>query len=110
LPEVEGSRFRRLAENERLIREANEEAELVAVDEAGRRAHLELVEVEFACACGRPDCRETIVMSVAEYEAAHEAPHRFVVAPGHETPPVERVVERRAEYDVVEKRPAYRDS
>src|SRR5579884_1129660 len=86
LPQMEASRLRRVAENERFIREANEEAELVAVDEAGRKAHLDSVEVEFHCACGRPECDDTIVMSVAEYLSVHEAPHRFVVAPGHDTP------------------------
>ncbi|HZU20707.1 MAG TPA: hypothetical protein VE982_05780 [Gaiellaceae bacterium] len=105
---MEGSRFRRLAENERLIRDANEEAELVAVDEAGRKAHLDAVEVEFFCACGRADCEETIVMSVAEYSSVHEMPNRFVVVPGHETPEIERVVERHDTYVVVEKKPEYR--
>lgn len=106
-PSVERSRFQRLAENERLIREANEEAELLALDEAARLGHLEEMEVEFFCACGRAACEETILMTVAEYAAVHHAAHRFVVTPAHETLEVERVVERHETYLVVEKRPEF---
>lgn len=85
----------------------NEEAELVALDDDERREHLETTEIEFFCACGRADCDETILLTAAEYAAVHEVPHRFIVAPGHETPEIERIVERHPAYDVVEKRPSY---
>jgi hypothetical protein len=100
-------RLDRLADNERRIREANEEAELVARDAAGRATQRESPEVEFYCACGREHCDDTILLTVAEYEAIHRLPHRFVVVPGHETEAVERVVERHPGYLVVEKRPRY---
>jgi hypothetical protein len=48
------------------------------------------------------------VMSVFEYEAIHEKPDRFIVAPGHVTETVERVVEHHETYDVVEKRQEFR--
>jgi hypothetical protein len=102
------SRFNRLAENERVIREINEEAELLARDQDESRDHLAATEVEFYCACGRADCTATIVMSVLEYETIHEKPHRFIVAHGHVTEPVERVVEHHETYDVVEKRQEFR--
>lgn len=101
------SRFKRLAENERLIREINEEAELLARDQDESRDHG-ATEVEFYCACGRADCTATIVMSVLEYQAVHEKPHRFIVAHGHLTEPIERVVEHHVTYDVVEKLPEFR--
>ncbi len=100
-----GSRLNRLAENERMIREVNAEAALVAQDEV---ADPDEAEVEFFCACGRADCDERILLSVAEYESAHRAPHRFIVVPGHETPAVEQVVERHPTHLVVEKRPDHR--
>jgi hypothetical protein len=34
----------------------------------------------------------------------HARPHRFVVAPGHVEDAVERVIEHRPGYDIVEKR------
>jgi hypothetical protein len=102
-----GSRFNRLADNERLLREINEEVELLALDEAEHRRRVDETELEFHCACGRADCHETLLLTVGEYAAVHEAPHRFVVVPGHETPEVERVVEEHPSYYVVEKRPEY---
>jgi hypothetical protein len=101
------SRFNRLAENERVIREINEEAELLALDQNESRDRLGATEVEFYCACGRADCTATIVMSVREYQAVHEKPHRFIIAPGHLTEPIERVVEHHGTYDVVEKLPGF---
>ncbi len=44
------------------------------------------------------------------YQAVHAVPDRFVVEPGHETAAIERVVERQAEYFVVEKRPDAEDA
>ena len=42
-------------------------------------------------------------MSVEAYEAVRASPRRFLVLEGHETPEVERVVERHPAYVVVEK-------
>jgi hypothetical protein len=97
-------RFDRLADNERKIRETNEEAERIARDNQEREGHRRSQEVEFLCACGRADCDETILLSVHEYEDAHTKLHRFVIVPGHETPAVERVVAEHGAYLVVEKR------
>jgi hypothetical protein len=37
---------------------------------------------EFRCECGAPDCRVTVSITLAEYEALRAA-GRAVVAPGH---------------------------
>jgi hypothetical protein len=104
----EGRRFKQVAENERLLREANEEIEREAREEQRERADgRDEMEVEFFCACGRADCEETLLLTLAEYEAAHAAPHRFIVAPGHEHPEIERIVEEHRAYLVVEKHPSY---
>ncbi|MDQ3894230.1 MAG: hypothetical protein M3292_06140 [Actinomycetota bacterium] len=100
-------RSERLADNERRIREINEDLDLVAHDTHEWASDLDTSEVEFLCACGRPDCDETILLSLREYEATHREPHRFVVVPGHETPPVERVIEKHPTYLIVEKRPEF---
>jgi hypothetical protein len=42
-------------------------------------------------------------MTLVEYEALRAEPTRFAVVPGHEVPDVERVVDRRPKYLVVEK-------
>jgi hypothetical protein len=104
------SRFERIAENERKIREVNEEAELVAADEDLPAGTSEDTEIEFLCACGRETCDETLLLTLAEYAGVHKEPHRFIIAHGHETPGVERVVETHPTYLVVEKAPSYRES
>ena len=100
-------RFDRLADNERKIRDANEEAELMARDEQEREGHRHRHEVEFHCACGRADCDETILMTVATYDEIHRLPHRFVIVPGHENPAIETIVSSYPTYSVVEKRPPF---
>jgi hypothetical protein len=100
-------RFRRLAENERLIQQINETAELVALDEAGGEEDGAEAEVEFYCACGRRACYETILLTAAEYEEIHRTSNRFIVVPGHETPEIEVVVERHNSFNVVAKRSDY---
>jgi hypothetical protein len=95
------ARRRRIVENERLLRDINREIEA----EAGGASPDE--ELELLCACGRVDCHERVLVSLAEYEAAHELAHRFVIVPGHALPGIERVVERHDRYWVVEKLPEY---
>ena len=38
---------------------------------------------DFTCECGAPDCRETVSLTTAEYEARRTGGRR-VLAPGHE--------------------------
>jgi hypothetical protein len=104
----EQQRGQRVADNERRIREFNErlEAATATFIEEGFASSRRVAE--FLCACGRPECSETITLPVEEYRAVHEHPYRFIVVPGHEDTTVERVVERHDGYDVVEKRPQYR--
>ena len=96
-----GEREKRLARNETLYREANERVAEVAA---------QLLEGEtdapggFICECDAADCTELIPLTLAEYEAIRAVPIRFAVAPGHELPEIETVVERQSAYLVVEKR------
>jgi hypothetical protein len=88
----------RAAKNETLFREINERiAELNAAFEAI------LPTSEWICECADQACIEPIPMSFEEYEQIRENPVRFAVRPGHEVPELERVVEERDGYLVVEK-------
>ena len=60
--------------------------------------------VNFTCECGRAGCAEPIAMTLAEYEAIRAESTRFAVAPQHEQPEIEIVIEQRPSYFVVEKR------
>ena len=89
-------RDQRLTENEMLFRRAND-----ASIQRTRTGSLP-TELDVVCECTDRDCRQTLTMSMAEYEWLRQNPRRFVVLPGHEAPAVERVVERFDGYVIVE--------
>ena len=91
----------RVAGNEALFREVNERMAEAADQFAGRED--ESTAIEFVCECGRTGCAEKMAMTLAEYEHVRSEPTYFAVVPGHELPEIERVVERHANYLVVEK-------
>jgi hypothetical protein len=86
----------KVAETEALYREVNEEIAAAAV-------RLEADDVDFVCECGDPGCARRVEAPLDEYEPVRRSPTRFLVAPGHEYEPGERVVARRRGYWVVEK-------
>jgi hypothetical protein len=59
---------------------------------------------QFLCECGQDECEARIAMSIDEYESVRAVPTRFAVAPGHDLPRYDRVVESNARYAVVETR------
>ena len=93
-------RTRRVGRNEALFREVNERVEGLARDFGVEDEPLDLL-----CECGNAECVERIHMGTAEYRELRSYSTRFAVRPGHEEQDVERVVERRGGYDVVQKHP-----
>lgn len=91
-------RERRLAENERLLREVNERIEAAATRH-GVDNHM----YDFVCECSNADCTLELTMPLAEYERAREDPAVFVVAFGHDLPGIEKVVHRGRGYQLVRK-------
>ena len=59
--------------------------------------------LEVLCECGRETCSGLINLTLAEYDGVRTQDDRFVVLEGHENPEIERVVERRTGYFVVDK-------
>ncbi len=57
----------------------------------------------FRCECARLGCNLLIAVPLPDYERVRGHARRFIVAPGHELPEVEAVVERQSAYVVVEK-------
>ena len=92
------AREERLARNESLFRDLNEQVEFVAAPlDAGRDTF------EFFCECSNLDCTLRLPMSLAEYEEVRLDSTCFVVAPGHDLPEIEAVVRRTVAYQVVRK-------
>jgi hypothetical protein len=90
------TREERLAANEALFREVNER-----IAEVSERFALE--EVSAICECATADCTQRFELSRRDYEEVRSASIQFVVVPGHEKPDIERVVDRRGRYLIVEK-------
>jgi hypothetical protein len=80
-----------------LFREVNER-----IEELAGTFDLE-DELNILCECGSGQCVERIAVHEDEYEKLRRIPTHFAVRPGHESPDVERVVERHDGFVVVEK-------
>ena len=93
------TRLGRAEKNEQAVKDYNERR--AAQEEAS--AVPEDEPVPFACECDDPECHKAIEVPLGEYERAVEPVDRFIVAPGHEDPDVEAIVERRANYLIVSK-------
>lgn len=92
-------RLERIAKNEEVFRAANRELER-AEEDLGPAADGVL---EVLCECGREGCKGIIKLTMSDYNTVHSQEDRFVVLPGHQTAEIERVVEDRGDYVVVDK-------
>lgn len=88
---------RRLAHNEAIFRSINDQ--VFALEERfGSR------DGGFVCECADVRCVESVFLGLDDYGRIHDDDRRFLVVPGHERPEIEVVVERHANYLVVEKK------
>jgi hypothetical protein len=92
-------RARRIAENEALFRDLNEEVGIVAHAFSGGENRT----FDFLCECGDMSCVARVPLTIDAYEDLRRSPLRFFVVPGHEIPDVERVVALHGSYAVIEK-------
>jgi hypothetical protein len=93
-------RQQRAARNQSLFREVNER-----VKDVNDSFHVFTSLSDWVCECANDECVQRIEMSAREYEHVRRDGARFFVAPSeeHVWPEVERVVERLANYWIVEK-------
>jgi hypothetical protein len=64
----------------------------------------------FRCECAEGACIDAIHVRLDEYRRVRRHPMRFIIAPGHDAPELERVVERHSRYWVVEKNAGTEDA
>ena len=93
-----------LAKNEVLFREVNEQVD--SIDRQNSAPTSELAS--FLCECSHAQCLERVTATRAEYEQVRSSPIRFLLAPGHEVPEIEAVVDVTDRFVVVEKHPGER--
>ncbi|MBW3594953.1 MAG: hypothetical protein KY391_05190 [Actinobacteria bacterium] len=100
------SHEKKLAQNEAMFRQVNENIEKAAIEHRYEATELPV----FVCECSNEVCGDLIRLSVTQYEDVRRHGDRFFVLPGHEVPEIERVVERYETYVVVEKTGLGRDA
>ena len=93
------NREARIGMNEAVFRDVNERIQDVA-----SAFDLTSEPLDLICECGDASCVDRISVSPDEYEGIRADPQLFAVAPGHEAPDVEDIVEKRRGYDIVRKR------
>jgi hypothetical protein len=86
----------RMARTESAFREVNE-----AIAETAERFEAE--EADFVCECADPQCAHRVTAALEDYEEVRSEPTHFLLAPDHNQPEVEQIVERTGEFEVVEK-------
>jgi hypothetical protein len=84
------------ARTESAFREVNE-----AIATTAARFNAE--ETDFVCECADPECAHRLTVDLEDYEEVRAEPTRFLLAPGHGDAAVERVVDRRGGFDIVQK-------
>jgi hypothetical protein len=97
-------RQRRLAHNEAIARDVNEQVRQVA-----SRWHNPGELIELICECSHEDCAERVHVILDDYQQVREDPTRFLVISSHVVPQIENVVGEAGDASVVEKVGAGRD-
>ena len=94
----------RQARNEALVRSVNERIDMLDREAEEHGWPPQSGRFVFHCECGRDGgCSERIELTLEEYERVREEDDRFAVAPGHENPEIECVVERSDRFLIVDK-------
>jgi hypothetical protein len=93
----------KLIRNEQLIRDKNKvTAKAIKKYFSGTKG-LDDAVLQFACECSDLECDAYVTLPIKEYERTHKQNNRFVLAPGHESPLVEKVVKAKESFNIVEK-------
>lgn len=86
----------RRARTEALFRDVNER-----IAESAQR--FEAQSTKFVCECADANCVHRLEVTLDEYEDVRADGATFMLAPGHEHDDIERVIEKRGGFNVVEK-------
>jgi hypothetical protein len=84
------------AQTEALFRDVNER-----IAESAQRFDAE--STQFVCECADPNCTHRVEATLDEYEEVRSDATTFMLAPGHADGDLERVLEDRGRFHVVEK-------
>jgi hypothetical protein len=96
------TRQERLALNEARVREVNQTIEQ-ANEKLGPAPGENELGLSILCECGRRGCDQIVEISSTAYHAVRGEATQFVVVPTHVQPQIERIVQERRDFAVVEK-------
>jgi hypothetical protein len=99
----------RRAENEVIFRNRNNAVKNIAKNLQHSGLNPDII-LKFTCECSNETCRDTVGLTVPQYEAIRGGSRDFIIVPGHEQPDIEKIV-KNGKYMVVEKfvEPPYTD-
>lgn len=100
---MDSSAERRLVENELLFRAANQKVQKQVQKDHLPRNGVDESKLHFYCECSNFHCRDRVIITADEYDAAHTDTKYFTIIPGHENRAVEKVIRKTLSYSVVEK-------
>ena len=89
----------RRAENQYRFNDANDRLRQIVQDRTSPDQ-----KIPFLCECADDTCLATVELNLEEYERFHEDEDTFVIVPGHPRVDGEIVLQRRAEFEQVQKR------
>jgi hypothetical protein len=92
-------RKRRIADNEAIFRNVNEEIRALNATLAT------VTEMRIVCECGTRSCADQFAITPEDYSRLREDSTLFAIRPGHDFPETETTVSKRDDYWVVRKDP-----
>lgn len=92
----------KLIKNELLARRANHKIKRVLREHTPATEQPKL-KINFYCECSQAGCRQRVPLTLDQYEKLHADKSHFVLAKGHETKKIEKVVKKTSKIEVVEK-------
>ena len=94
----EGKGERHVRRKRNLFRDVNERISTVA------DRSLAESKIGFVCECSDRSCVEKVYLALMEYESLRGQPDHFVIAPGHNAAPYQRMIEENDRFALVKGR------
>lgn len=99
----ESASDRRMAENEVVFRQYNEQFKKFIDGANGHKTEDFDKPVGFYCECSDENCTKKVLLKPSRYTEIHKTRDHFVIVCGHETKTIEKIVGEEADFYIVEK-------
>ena len=111
LTSIDSSSDRRLTENKEILRESNirkqswffKYKEYAKIEPQETTSLEGDVAISFYCECADENCMAEIQIMPTEYSKIHSQSDVFMIVSSHETPEIEEVISKKAQYCLVKK-------